>query len=248
MAQMKNARMVVIIQARMGSTRLPGKVLMDLAGQPVLLRGVRRTRRAKMIDAVAVATSIKPADDAVSELCRQQGIPCFRGSEDDVLDRYYYAATEFGANIVVRITGDCPLIEPVIVDQTIAEFIKHAPEVDYACNFLPARTYPRGLDTEVVGFEALKRVWREDDNPARREHVTPYIRENPNLFRITGISSPIDYSNQRWTLDTEEDLEFIRRIYDYFGHDRFTWQDILNTLKKHPEWLKINQHVQQKKM
>ena len=245
---MKTARVVAIIQARMGSTRLPGKVLMDLAGKPALLRCVRRTRRATMIDTVAVATSIKAADDAISELCKQQDIPCFRGSEEDVLDRYYHAATEFGAGIIVRITGDCPLIEPIIVDQTIADFIAHSPEVDYACNFLPARTYPRGLDTEVVRFETLKRVWREDNNPARREHVTPYIRENPNLFRITSIGSSTDYSNQRWTLDTGEDLEFVRCIYNYFGHDRFTWKEVLSTLSDHPQWLKINQHVQQREI
>jgi spore coat polysaccharide biosynthesis protein SpsF len=243
---MKSARVVAIIQARMGSTRLPGKVLMDLSGKPALIRCVRRTRRAKMIDDVGVATTIKPADDAIANLCNQQGIPCFRGSEEDVLDRYFRAATVFDADIIVRITGDCPLIEPAIIDQTIADFVTHAPEVDYACNFLPTRTFPRGLDTEVVFFEALERVWREDNNPARREHVTPYIRENSNLFRISGVGNTTDYSNQRWTLDTEEDLQFVRCIYNYFGHDRFTWKEVLDALNDHPDWLKINQHIKQK--
>jgi len=243
---MKNPRIVAIIQARMGSTRLPGKVLMDLSGKPALVRCVKRTSRTKMIDAVGVATTIKSADDDIANLCNQHGIRCFRGSEEDVLDRYYHAATVFEADIIVRITGDCPLIEPAIIDQTIADFMALAPEIDYACNFMPIQTFPRGLETEVLFFEVMERVWREDKNLAWREHVTTYIRKNAELFRISGISSKIDYSNLRWTLDTEEDLQFVRCIYNYFGHDHFSWQEVLDVLNHHPDWLKINQHIKQK--
>ncbi len=239
-------RVVAIIQARMGSTRLPGKVLLDLAGEPMLVRGVNRTRRAQTLDEVVVATTVKPTDDAIVDLCDERGWPCFRGSEEDVLDRYYHAALAHQADVVIRITSDCPLIAPEIVDRVVWEFLDLQPEIDYACNVLPRRSFPRGLDTEVMRFDVLEQAWREDRNPAWREHVTPYIQRNPDLFRIHGITNDIDYSHMRWTVDTPEDLAFVRCIYEHFGHDRFSWRELLAVLDEHPEWLEINQHVQQK--
>jgi len=239
-------KIVAIVQSHMGSTRLPGKVLLDLAGEPMLVRDMNRLSRAQTLDKVVVATTVNLADDAIVGLCAKHGWPCFRGSEEDVLDRYYRAAAEYEADAVVRITSDCPLIEPEVVDRVVREFLERQPEVDYACNTLPRRTFPRGLDTEVSRFDVLERAWHEDHDPSWREHVTPYIRRNPELFRIHGIMSEVDYSHMRWTVDTPEDLVFVRHIYEYFGHDRFSWQDVLALLKEHPEWLKINQHVLQK--
>ena len=239
-------KVVAIIQAHMGSTRLPGKVLLDLAGEPVLARCVNRARRAHTLDEVVVATTTQPADAVIVELCAERSWPCFRGSKEDVLARYYHAAIAHQADVVVRITSDCPLIEPEVMDRVVQEFLKRQPEVDYACNTLPRRTFPRGLDTEVLRFEVLERAWREDDNPAWREHVTPYIRRHPNLFHTHGITNEVDYSHMRWTVDTPEDLAFVRRIYDHFGHDRFSWRDVLTVLEARPEWLEINRHVQQK--
>ena len=239
-------KVIAIIQAHMGSTRLPGKVLLDLAGEPVLARCVNRARRAQTLDEVVVATTTKPADEVIVELCVERGWPCFRGSEEDVLDRYYRAAIAHQANVVVRITSDCPLIEPEVVDRVVQEFLERQPWVDYACNVLPRRTFPRGLDTEVMRFATLERAWREDLNPAWREHVTPYIQRHPDLFHIHGITNEVDYSYMRWTVDTSQDLAFVRRIYDHFGHDRFSWREVLVALAEHPEWLRINRHVQQK--
>jgi spore coat polysaccharide biosynthesis protein SpsF len=126
------------------------------------------------------------------------------------------------------------------------EFLSLQPKVEYASNIFPQRTFPRGLDTEVIRFDSLERVWQEDLNPTRREHVTLYIRRNPDLFRLHSVTNAVDHSNLRWTVDTDADLAFTRRIYDYFGHDRFSWQEVLAALHEHPEWLKINQHVKQK--
>lgn len=239
-------KVVAIIQARMGSTRLPGKVLLDLAGEPMLGRVVQRTRRARTLDEVVVATTGYPADDAIARLCVERGWPCFRGSEADVLDRYYQAAIAHRADVVVRITADCPLIEPEIVDRVVREFLDLQPEVEYGCNILPRRTFPRGLDTEVVRLDVLERVWRADFDPAWREHVTLYIRRNPDMFRIHGIVNDADYSHMRWTADTPEDLAFVRCIYTHFGHALFSWREVLAALEQNPEWLEINRHVQQK--
>ncbi len=239
-------KLVAIIQARMGSTRLPGKVSLDLAGEPMLARCVNRTSRAQTPDEVVVATTVQSADDAIVDLCTERGWPCFRGSEDDVLDRYYRAAIAHHADVVVRITSDCPLIEPGVVDRVVQEFLDLQPGIDYACNVLPRRTFPRGLDIEVMRFDVLERAWREDPNPAWREHVTTYIQGNPNLFHIHGITNEVDYSHMRWTVDTPEDLAFVRCIYDHFGHDRFSWREVLVVLEGHPEWLGINRHVKQK--
>ena len=239
-------RVVAIIQARMGSTRLPGKVLLDLIGEPMLVRVVNRASRAQALDHVVVATTVHETDDAIVRLCAERGWACFRGSEGDLLDRYYRAALAHRADAVVRITSDCPLIEPNIVDRVAKEFLDQQPEVAYACNTWPQRTFPRGLDTEVMRFDVLQRAWREDLEPAGREHVTRYIQRNPGVFRIHGVMHDVDLSHMRWTVDTREDLTFVRRIYEHFGHDSFCWQDVLSVLGEHPEWLEINRHVQQK--
>jgi spore coat polysaccharide biosynthesis protein SpsF len=239
-------RTVAIIQARMGSTRLPGKVLLDLAGDPMLARCVERTRRARMLDEVAVATTSQPADEAIADLSAERGWPCFRGSEEDVLDRYYCAAVAQRADVIVRITSDCPLIEPEIVDQVVGAFLDRQPEVDYASNVLPTRTFPRGLDTEVMRFDVLEWAWREDGDPGSREHVTPYIWCNPELFRLYGVTNEADCSSMRWTVDTLEDLTFVRRVYEHFGHDRFSWREVLIALEEHAVWLNFNRHVKQK--
>lgn len=243
---MEGATVVAIVQARMASTRLPGKVLSDLAGEPMLTRVINRSRRATTLEEVVVATTTKSADEAIVELCTACSWPCFRGSEEDVLDRYYHAAVAYQADVVVRVTSDCPLIEPEIVNRVVREFLDLQPEVDYACNILPRRTFPQGLDTEVMRFDALERAWRAEFNPAWREHVTLHIQRNPDLFHIHGITNELDYSHMRWTVDTPEDLAFVRCIYDHFGHDRFSWHEVLAALQQHPEWLEINRHVQQK--
>jgi len=239
---------VAIIQARMGSTRLPGKVLLDLAGEPMLARDVNRVQRASLIDQVVVATTTQPADEAIANLCAARGWPCFRGSEEDVLDRYYRAAVAYSADVVVRITSDCPLIEPAVTDRVVQEFLQRQPDVDYACNILPRRTFPRGLETEVLRFDVLERAWREDTNPAWREHVTQYIQRHSDLFRIHGVVNDTDLSAMRWTVDTPEDMEIVQRIYSHFGHDCFSWLDVLALLSEHPEWLDINRHVRQKEV
>ncbi len=241
-------RIVTIIQARMGSTRLPQKVTKDLAGEPVLARTVSRVKRAKTIDEVVIATTTNPQDDALVSLCAQYDWPCYRGSEDDVLDRYYQAAREHQAEVVVRITSDCPLIEPEVIDTVVQAFLDGQPELDYASNTLPPRTFPRGLDTEVMSFAALEHAWQQDTNPAWREHVTPYIYRPPDQFNLRAVTNSTDYSDMRWTVDTSEDLEFIRRIYTHFGHDQFSWRDVLALLAQHPDWQEINRHVEQKQV
>ncbi len=239
-------KVVAIIQARMGSTRLPGKVLMDLAGEPMLARVVNRTRRAAMLDEVVVATTTQPADEAIVRLCVERRWSCFRGSEDDVRDRYYQAAVAHQADVIVRITSDCPLIEPVLVDRVVQEYLAKQPSVDYVSNDIPRPTFPRGLDVEVFSTTVLKRACREDHNPAGREHVTHYIRRNPALFRLAGVTNDLDLSHLRWTVDTEEDLAFARLIFDSFSHNLFSWKDVLSLLVDHPEWVELNRHVRQK--
>jgi spore coat polysaccharide biosynthesis protein SpsF len=238
-------KIVAIIQARMGSTRLPGKVMMDLAGSPMLARVYRRCRRARTPDLVMIATTTGPQDDVIADYCAGQDWPCFRGSEADVLDRYYQAALREGADPVVRITADCPLIEPEFIDLTVTRFLESRP-LDYATNLLEADTFPRGLDVEVIAFAALASAWREDDNPAWREHVTPYIYHHPEKFRLLEVMSPVEFPRLRWTVDTPEDLALIRNIYEHFQHDRFSWREVLDLLADHPQWLALNRDTPQK--
>lgn len=235
---------VAIIQARMGSSRLPGKVLKDLQGESVLARVLQRVGRASLIDELLVATSDQPADDAIVDECRRCSVPVSRGDESDVLDRYFRAAQLSQADVVVRITSDCPLIDPEIADKTIRAFLDQCP--DYAANCLK-RTYPRGLDTEVMTTQALERTWRAARQPYERTHVTPYIYEHPEEFKIVSVTGETDYSDHRWTLDTPEDLEFIRAVYARLeGRGDFLWSDVLQVLKREPELLDLNRSITQK--
>lgn len=238
-------KIMAIVQARMGSTRLPGKVMMDLLGEPVLVRDVTRLRRSKLLDEIIIATTTLTADNLIVSLCKDRGWLYYRGDENDVLDRYYQAARAYNADVIVRITSDCPMIDPVIVDQVVTTFI-NIPDIDYVSNILPPRTFPRGLDTEVMTFDTLERAWTEYKDPKLREHVTPYIYRNPVKFHIHGVVNDKDLSSHRWTLDTPKDLLFIRTVYEHFGNDRFTWVDVLEYLDEHPEVVRINNEIQQK--
>jgi spore coat polysaccharide biosynthesis protein SpsF len=239
-------KVVAIIQARMLSTRLPGKVLRDLGGQTMLARVVNRTRRAQRIAEVIVATSTLPADDPIAEFCAEQGGSCFRGEEQDVLDRYQKAAAAHHAEVIVRITSDCPLIDAGVLDDTIDAFLAGQPATDYACNFHPHRTFPRGLDAEVFSRTVLDRCWCEVADAYSREHVTAFIYRNPHLFNVRGIDSGGDWSHLRWTVDTPEDYELAKLVYEHFGHDEFDWREALAAFEQHPEWAKVNRHVMQK--
>lgn len=233
---------VAIVQARMGSTRLRGKVLQDLVGRPVLHRVIDRLRQAGQLDAIWVATTHLPADEAVIELSRSLGVPGFAGSEHDVLDRYWQTAQQAGARVVVRVTADCPLIDPEVLDSVVAAFNPSAPAADYAWN----DGYPRGLDVEVFSRAALERAWREDQNPAWREHVTAYMHQHPELFRLLPARCERDHSAERWTVDTPEDFQLVQTIWRHFGHDRFRWRDVLAALDAHPDWRELNRHIRQK--
>jgi spore coat polysaccharide biosynthesis protein SpsF len=235
-------RVVAIIQARMGSTRLPGKVLMDIGGETMLSRVVNRVRRATRIDETVVATTLSEKDEPIISECRKLGVVCFLGSEEDVLDRYYQAALAYKAEGVVRITSDCPLIDPGLIDRVVRTFVDGQPQTAYAYNV----RCPRGMDTEVIRFDALKKAWEEDGNPAWREHVTPYIAHSPKRFPRKEIKSEVDFAEMRWTVDTADDLALVRRIYDHLKEDRLSWSDVMVTLNEHSEWLNLNRHVKQK--
>ena len=237
---------VVIIQARMGSTRLPGKVLMDLAGKPMLERVIRRTKRAKMLSDVMVATTTNPQDRDIARVCYDLGVPFICGSEQDVLDRYYQAASRSCADIIVRITSDCPLIDPGIIDAVVLEF-SNLPRVEYVANTL-FRTFPRGLDVEVIKFGALVRARRLDHDPLSREHVTSYIRAHQENFSVYGHWHTENLSKFRWTVDTPEDLKLLRLIFSSFDDDKFTWLEVVDLLKDNPEWSQINSHIVQKEI
>lgn len=237
-------KIVSIVQARMESARLPGKVLMDIEGQTMLARVIERTKRARMLDDIIVATTDRPADIAIVEACEQVGVAVFRGDSEDVLDRYYQTAQTHKADIIVRITSDCPLIEPNIIDQIIATFLQN--KADYASNTI-TRSFPRGLDTEVFSTGALERAWREAEQQYYREHVTPYFYQNPSQFNLKDFTNTEDFSNLRWTVDRQKDLIVVRRIYSRLPADRFlSWREIVKLVYREPELLTINSDVQQK--
>ena len=236
-------RVVAIVQARMGSTRLPGKVLADIQGHPMLWYVVQRTRAATTLNDVIVATTTQSPDADIVDFCSQLGVTCFRGHEDDVLDRYYQAALREKADVVIRITSDCPLIDPEIIDTVVRAFV--AGQYDYASNSL-VRTYPRGLDTEVMTFDVLEQAWFRARKPYERAHVTAYIYDKSSDFRLLSVTGDNDYSQYRWTVDTPEDLELVRTIYGRLkGSDAFL-NDVIQLLQREPAIADINRGISQK--
>jgi spore coat polysaccharide biosynthesis protein SpsF len=233
---------LAILQARVSSSRLPGTVLKPLIGEPMLKRQIERVRRARLLDGLVVATSNDSSDDPIDALCQEIQVSCFRGSLSDVLDRYHQAAKRYLIKDVVRLTGDCPLADPEVIDQVISTYIKSG--ADYASNTLEP-TYPDGLDVEVFSFAALERAWLEAKLPSQREHVTPFIHCNPHLFRLASVRQATDLSAQRWTVDNLEDYEFVCRIYEalYPSNPTFTTHDILKLLEQRPELKQINMHI-----
>jgi spore coat polysaccharide biosynthesis protein SpsF len=263
---------VAIIQARIGSSRLPGKVLLELAGKLMIQHVIERTRRAHSLDSVTIATTTDPSDDRIAAFAVSMGVTCTRGSLHDVLDRYYQAAKTHSADIIVRITADCPLIDPEVIDQTVellsSSSILHPS--DFSCNRLPppfSRSFPIGLDVEACTFAALERAWKESTETFHREHVMPYLYEgtafeqnldvaccvlhgvSPRNFRIAQLQHTPDHGSLRWTVDTPEDLTFMREIFARLGDKPgFTWYDVLEIVQKEPQLAEINAAVRHKTM
>jgi spore coat polysaccharide biosynthesis protein SpsF len=266
-------RVIAIIQGRMSSSRLPGKILADITGQPMLQRVFIRTSRAATVTETIFATTTDPSDDPVAEYCEFSGIAFTRGSLYDVLDRYYQAASQARAGVIVRITADCPVIDPGLIDDAVNALwgrFEGMPDelpfsTDFVCNRLPPpwhRTYPIGLDVEVCTFEALKKAWQEAKEPQQREHAMPYFYEgvelnrinrrleygiSPRGFRVALLHHTTDFGDYRWTVDTPEDLEFMRKVYSHFdSRDDFTWKEVLDLVHNEPQLMQINANVQHK--
>ena len=247
-------RTVAIIQARMGSTRLPGKVLEDIAGRPMLDHVIRRACAVARVDAVCVATTTLAHDEPLVAVAEDAGAATFRGSEQDVLARYVGAAEATGAELIVRITSDCPLLDPELVDEMLMrreELSLAAGSVDLYSNAV-VRTFPRGLDTEIVPTDVLQQLAGSTDDPRAREHVTWGLYQDADRYRVLHHveSGGRDRSDHRWTVDTPEDLEFVRRIYGELWEDGavFGREAVMEALERHPEWKRINADVEQKRV
>ncbi len=229
----------VILQARFSSTRLPGKVLKNIVLKPMLALQIERIKRAKLVDKIIVATSIEQDDDVIANLCKKLDVTCFRGNLNDVLDRFYHAAKAFPSEHIVRLTGDCPLIEAEIIDQVIALHLKQS--ADYTSNcFIPC--LPDGLDVEIFTHQALKQSWQQATKPSEREHVTQYIRNHSELFTLADFQYTPDLSMHRWTVDEPSDFELVEKIYQnlYPSNPNFTMADILTLLEQQPNLIEIN--------
>ena len=266
----KKLGIYAIVQARMASTRLPGKVLLDIGGEPMLVRVVERACRARTLDGIIVATTTDASDDAIADLCLVRGYPCYRGSSHDVLDRFYQAALSFGVDVLVRVTADCPVIDGTIIDETVNAFLGRSENesrpfygsfedipFDFVANRLPPpwkRTYPIGLDTEVCSFPVLKQAWVEATLPHQREHVMPFLYEDfrpdqvgSTRFRVYQLNHDPDYGWLRWTVDTAQDLQVVRQIYQNFNNrDDFIWREVLDLYENNPSLAQGNAGVRHK--
>ena len=234
-------RIVALVQARMGSTRLPNKVMKPIQGIPMIELLLKRLSKASLVNEIVVATSLEPANQVLVDHLRNIGFNVFQGSEDDVLDRFYKAATIHGADIVIRITADCPLIDPVLVDELITEFLKRG-DLDYMANALPP-TYPDGLDTEIFTINTLKLADEQAEKPIEREHVTGFIVRS-GLFKIGNLPYHEDHSSERWTVDQQEDFEVIENIYNHFlPQVDFSWLQVLKLKSEQPQLFYPNQKI-----
>lgn len=249
MKESKNERKIVcIVQARMGSSRLPGKVLKDICGKPMLDWVIKRAGRSSLVDQILVATTLSADDDPIAWFCESNSIPFYRGSEFDVLDRYYLAARSADADIIIRLTADCPLIDPDLIEKTIHALLTE--NADFSANRLPPpyhRTYPIGLDVEVATFAALEIAWKNAAEGFEREHVMPYIYDPAHGLKFVVIDHETDLGELRWTVDTPEDLEFVRQVAQRFDcRDDFSWLDVLRLVEENPELTAINAGISHK--
>jgi spore coat polysaccharide biosynthesis protein SpsF len=240
-------KVAAIIQARMNSTRLPGKILHKVLDKTLLAYQIERVRRTKYIDEIIIATTTNECDASILALCRELNVSYYCGSEWDVLTRYYEAATMYQADVIVRLTSDCPVIDPEIVDRVITHFLHRPDKVDYVSNILK-RSYPRGMDTEVFSIQALRTAYQEASLPHEREHVTPYFYNNPDRFHLDSIEYASNESRHRWTVDTVEDFQLITKLIEalYPVQPQFTLKDMLLLMDQNPNWFEINAHVNQK--
>lgn len=235
---------LVVIQARMLSTRLPGKVMMPLLGKSLLARMIERLQMMSIPATLLIATTQSAADDVIEQEANQLGIACYRGSTNNLLDRHYQAAKLYGADVVLKIPSDCPLIDPQIVDQVLSYYLKNAEHFDYVSNLHPA-TWPDGNDVEVMSFFCVEKAWESAEKAFELEHTTPYIWENTDLFRVGNVISSYnaDYSmSHRFTIDYPEDYQFIKEVFEslYPDNPRFTCSDILRLLERRPEIYQLN--------
>lgn len=245
----RKLRCVILVQARMGSTRLPGKVLKEVLEKPLLQYLIDRLKKVELADEVVIATTTHDEDDEIVDFCLAEEIPLFRGKSEDVLDRFYAAAHAFKADVIVRITADCPLIDPKLIDQVIQFYLDHYPKYDYVSNS-HVRSFPIGMDTEVFSFKALKEAYTEGNLNEEREHVTPFIYRRPSRYVKHLIIHEPSLAHFRLTVDTEEDFELVKLLIEeiYPKNRDFSMGDILETLQKNPEWIKINGSVKQKEL
>jgi len=241
------------MQARVGSTRLPAKVLKEILGKTVLEHDLERCLRIRKVDGIIIATTNEPEADKIIQICAlfpADKVKFYRGSIEDVLSRYYESALMVQAQTIIRLTSDCPLLDPLLVDDMIETFMekrRQSPPLDYLCNTNP-RTFPQGLDTEIFTFSTLERAFLQAKDPYEREHVTPYIRRHPEIFTFENFSQSVDQSSYRWTLDYPEDFEFIKLVYEslYPQNPAFDRHDIVTLLKEHPEIQSINANRRQR--
>lgn len=244
-------KITAIIQARCGSTRLPNKIFKTLSGKPVLWHVVNRVSQSNLISKIVIATTTLPEDNAVEKFCLDNNVSFYRGSSEDVLSRYYEAAKNFDADIIIRITSDCPVIDPRILDSLIEDFLEEnlKTKLDYLSNTL-VRTFPRGLDAEVFTIDALEKSFLNAVKNYEREHVTPYIYQHPEYFALKNYLNDRDYSQHRWTLDTEEDYSLLKKIYDslYAEGKIFLFDDVIKLFEKNPDLININKDIEQKKL
>lgn len=242
-------KVAAIIQARMGSTRLPGKILKEILGKTLLEYQLERVERAQAIDDIIIATTTNKNDDPIVMLCEKLKVKYFRGSEQDVLLRYYEAATKFHTDVIVRLTSDCPIIDPDVIDRVIREYLNNQEKVDYVSNTIE-RTFPRGLDTEVIPYHILEVAHKKANLPAYREHVTAYIYHNPQDYKLLNVLNEQDLSQHRWTVDTIEDFDLIDKIITnlYSNNPHFTFKDVVDLLNKNDHWFYINHYIEQKKV
>lgn len=244
----QSQKVVAIIQARMGSSRLPGKVLKPLGGFPMLEHVIRRTRKSLLVDEILVATTISDLDYPIVEYCQKNQISVYQGDEYDVLDRFYQAAKFAKADVIVRLTADCPLMDPKLIDDVLQAYNQTG--VDFAANRLPPpwkRTYPIGLDVEVVSYEKLEQAWKVAEQQFEREHVMPFFYDQPGRYKTLLLHHEIDLGQKRWTVDTQQDLEMLEKVFDHFRvFDDFTWLDVYEWLSQNPDIEKINAEISHK--